>query len=272
MSVISWDRSAYIYSREVERIRFYQATNQALITAGKIQPGMVVVDLACGTGFTIRTILDVVGTSTTIYGVEQSCEMLAQAQRTIAPKTVQFIHASAEDFASHIPELVDRFVCNAAFFLFRNIDVVLGEIRTILKPKGLFAFNLPDQEFDFGDGKPSEMAQVVNKYLGPSPSAAASPPEQYSADRIHTLAATHGFRVVEFKAIGLQLSVDDLIRFYSIPYIGTRRFPNRTAEELKELVTFRFQGFSDAETPYYRWAQFVFSPESDQKFAGSRSE
>jgi len=47
MSMTSWDRSAYIYSREVERIRFYQATNQALITAGKIQPGMILVDLEC---------------------------------------------------------------------------------------------------------------------------------------------------------------------------------------------------------------------------------
>lgn len=265
MSVTLWDRSAYIYSREVERIRFYQATNQALVTAGKIQPGMILVDLACGTGFTIRSILDAVGKSTTIYGVDQSCEMLALAQRTITTETVQFIHASAEDFASHIPELVDRAFCNAAFFLFRNIDAVLGEIRTILKPMGLFAFNLPDQEYDFGDGKPSEMEQVVNKYLGPFPSVAASPLEQYSADTIHTLAATYGFRVVEFKVIGLHLSVDDLIRFYSIPYIGTRRFPNRTPEELKELVTFRFQRCSDAETPYYRWAQFVFSPESHRK-------
>ena len=31
--------------------------------------------------------------------------------------------------------------------------------------EGLFEFNLPDQEFDFGDGKPSEMAQVVNTYI-----------------------------------------------------------------------------------------------------------
>jgi len=272
MSVTSWDSSAYIYSREVERIRFYQTTNHALITAGKIQPGMILVDLACGTGFTIRKILDAVGPSTTIYGVEQSREMLAQAQRTITTETVHFIHAGAEDFASHIPKLVDRVICNAAFFLFPNINAVLDEIRTVLKPEGLFAFNLPDQVYDFGDGKPSEMAQVANKYLDPSPPAAEPPPKQYSTDRIHTLAITHGFRVVESKVISLQLSVDDLIRFYSIPYIGSRRFPNRTPEELKELVTYRLKQCSDAEAPYYHWAQFVFSSESEVKIIGIDSE
>ena len=149
MSVTLWDSSALIYSSEVEKTSFYHVTNQELITAGKIQPGVALVDLACGTGLTTRTILDAVGTSTKIYGIEQSCEMPAQAQRAIRTKSVQLIHASAEDFASHIPELVDRVVCNAAFFLFPNIDAVIGEIRTILKPEGLFVFNLQDQEYDF---------------------------------------------------------------------------------------------------------------------------
>jgi hypothetical protein len=188
--------------------------------------------------------------------------MLAQAQRTITSDTVRFLHVSAEDFASHIPKPVDRVVCNAAFFLFANIDAVLGEIRAILKPNGLFAFNLPDQVYDFGDGKPSEMAHVVSKYFDQSPSVTAPTTARYSSDRIHTLASTHGFRVIDFKVIGLHLSVDDLISFYSIPYFGSRRFPNRTPEELKDLVTARFQTSSEVDAPYYRWAQFVFSPKS----------
>jgi hypothetical protein len=110
---------------------------------------------------------------------------------------------------------------------------------------------------------------VANKYLDPSPPVDGSPSKQYSVDRIHTLATTHGFRVVEFKVISSQVSVDDLIRFYSIPYIGFRRFPNRTPEELKEIVTYRFQQCSDAEAPYYRWAQFVFSSESEGKIEAS---
>lgn len=265
MSVTSWDNSAYIYSREVKRIKFYQITNRALITAGKIRPGMILIDLACGTGFTIQKILDAVGTSTTIYGVEQSREMIAQAQSAITTESVQFIHAGAEDFASQIPESVDRVICNAAFFLFSNVDAVFDEIRKVLKPEGLFAFNFPDQMYVFEDGKPSEMAQVVNKYLDPSLAASESPSKQYSRDRVHALAAEHDFRVVEFKVVRLQMSVDDLIRFYSIPFIGLRRFPNRTPEELREIVTQRFQQCSDAEAPSYRWAQFVLSPESAKK-------
>ena len=259
MSVMLWDSSAKVYSSEVEKISFFHITNQELIKAVKIQPDMALVDLACGTGLTTITILDTMGNSTTIYAVEQSREMLALAQSDIRAKTVHFIHASAENFSSYIPQPVNRVICNAAFFLFPNIDAVLEETRKVLMPNGLFAFNLPDQRYDFGDGKAGEMAQVVNKYLGHTPTEADSLSEQYSADRIHSLAATHGFRVVEFKMIGITLSVDDLIRFYSIPYIGSRRFPNRTPEELKKIVTSRLKRCSDSEAPYYRWAQFVFS-------------
>ena len=262
MSVTSWDSSANTYSREVEQISFYHATNQELISTAKIQAGMTIVDLACGTGFTTRTILEAIGSSLTIYGIERSYEMLRQAQRAIKADNVQFIQRDAEDFASSIPRPVDRVVCNAAFFLFANIGTVLDEIRTILKPKGLFAFNIPDQEYDFGDGKSSEMAYVANKYLDPCLSMTAPETPRYSSSKIHSLASTHGFRVSDFTVIGLHLSVDDLINFYSIPYIGARRFPNQTPEELKEVVTGRFQMLSEVDVPYYRWAQFVCSSES----------
>lgn len=261
MSATLWDTSATVYHSEVEHISFYQVTNRELITAARIQSGMSLIDLACGTGFTTRTILDVVGTAIMIYAVEQSHEMLAQAQSTITTATIRFIHASAEHFSSHIPEPVDRVVCNAAFFLFPNIDAVLKEIHTVLKPEGLFVFNIPDQKYDFGDGKPSEMARAVAKYLDQSLSIASLKTFRYSSDTIHTLASTHGFQAVDFKVVGLQLDVDDLIRFYSIPHFSSRRFPSRSSEELKEIVAARFRMLPAGEAPYYRWAQFVFTPQ-----------
>lgn len=45
-----WNMSAPKYSLEVENISFYRATNAELVTAVRIEPGITIVDLACGSG------------------------------------------------------------------------------------------------------------------------------------------------------------------------------------------------------------------------------
>ena len=182
--------------------------------------------------------------------------MLRQARRVIASSAVCFVHASADDFARHIPEVIDRVFCNAAFWHFPDANAVLKEIRTVLKPAGHFLFNIPDQEFDFGDGKRSEMAQVVAACLKQSRRGEYF---RYSYETIQALTAENGFSIADFKVIGLVLHPDVLIRFYSIPHIGARRFPDRTPEERREILTKAFSALSPNEAPYYRWAQFVLT-------------
>jgi len=259
MSATHWNSSAETYSIESEKISFYQITNRELITAGRIQPGMSIVDLACGAGLTTRTILALIGDECKIYAVDLAEEMLRQAKRVITSSAVRFIHASADDFARHIPEGIDRVFCNAAFWHFPDANAVLKDIRTVLKPDGRFLFNIPDQEFDFGDGKRSEMARVVNACLKQSRTS-RNDVLRYSGETIQALSDENGFSIVDIKIIGIALRPGDLIRFYSIPHVGARRFPDRTPEERREIFAQAFGALSPDEAPYYRWAQFVLVP------------
>ncbi|MBI1923721.1 L-histidine N(alpha)-methyltransferase [Candidatus Poribacteria bacterium] len=260
MSAIHWDTSAETYSVESEKISFYQATNRELIAAGQIQPGMTILDLGCGSGLTTRTILASIGDECVIYAIDLSEEMLRQARQVVTSSAVRFIRASADDFSQYIPRVVDRIFCNAAFWHFPDASAVLKETRTVLKTTGRFLFNIPDQEFDFGDGKRSEIAQVVAACLQQPLRQEASEVLRYSMATIQALVAENGFSIADFKIIGIVVHPEDLIRFYSIPHVGARRFPDRSPEERRELFTAAFSALSPDKALYYRWAQFVLMP------------
>jgi ubiquinone/menaquinone biosynthesis C-methylase UbiE len=254
MLATHWDTSAEAYSVESEKISFYQVTNRELIAAGQVQPGMTIVDLACGTGLTTQTILASLGDKFTIYAVDLSEKMLQQARKVITSKSVHFIHASADDFSRYVTEKIDRVFCNAAFWHFPDDNAVLKEICTVLKTTGRFLFNIPDQQFDFGDGKRSEMRQVVSACLQ---QPLRTEILQYSYETIQSLVTENGLCITDFKIIEIDIHPEDLIGFYSIPHVGARRFPDISQEERREIFTKAFSVLSPNQFPKYRWAQFI---------------
>jgi SAM-dependent methyltransferase len=218
---------------------------------------MAIVDLACGTGLTTRAILAPLGEACTVYAVDSAQEMLRQARRALPSRGVRFVQASASALARSIPVPVDRVLCNAAFWHFSKPDAVLGQIRAVLESSGRFVFNIPDQEFDFGDGLPNEMARVVAACLQ-QPQSTAVP--RYSYEAIQVLAAGNGFWIADYWVVQVQLRPEDLIRFYSIPHVGARRFPDRTPEERRRLFAEAFGRLAPDEPVPYRWAQFALAP------------
>ena len=252
-----WNTSALTYGVESEKISFYQVTNRELIAVGQLQPGMTVVDLACGAGLTTRTVLFNIGDECTIYAVDLAEKVLSQARRMIKSDAVRFIHASADDFSRHVPKRVDRVFCNAAFWHFPDQNAVLKAVRTVLKNDGRFLFNFPDQQFDFGEGRQSEMARVVADCLG---QPQRSERLRYSYQTVEALAVANGFRIVDFQTINITIRREDLIRFYSIPHIGVRRFPDLSLAERRQLFTQAFSALSPDKAINYRWAQFILTP------------
>jgi len=131
-----WDLSAEEYATFASRNNFYRHTAKTMLSLAEIEPGMVVVDLACGTGSVTEAILgEPYGKAIKIIAIDSSPQMLACAQRRLACPNVEFHCEKAENLGKVLLTPVDRILCNAAFWMF-DTPRVLSKIHRILKPTG----------------------------------------------------------------------------------------------------------------------------------------
>jgi SAM-dependent methyltransferase len=148
-------------------------------------------------------------------------------------------------------------LCNAAFWHFPDPDAVLREVRAVLSADGRFVFNLPDQVFDFADGRGSDMTRVVAACLD---QPLTEDPPEHSEQTVRTLAVLGGFSVVDFQVLEVRLAPEDLLRFDTIPHVGARRFPALSLAERRRRFTAAFARLPLGESVPYRWAQFTLAP------------
>ncbi|MCZ7457220.1 class I SAM-dependent methyltransferase [Streptomyces sp. WMMC940] len=101
--------------------------------------GMRVLDLGCGTGASTAALLSAAPYAE-ITAVDASEGMLARARRKSWPRSVSFVHASAEGLAG--AGVTGPFDGVLAAYLFRNVsdpDEVLARVRGLLAPGGRLA-------------------------------------------------------------------------------------------------------------------------------------
>ena len=131
-----WDLSAEAYAAFASRNTFYRYTAEKMLQLAGIEPGMVVVDLACGTGSVTEAILrQPYGKAIKIIAIDFSPQMLACAQRRITSANVEFHCEKAENLSKVAKTKVDRILCNAAFWMFDKAQV-LSRIHRSLKRSG----------------------------------------------------------------------------------------------------------------------------------------
>lgn len=104
--------------------------------------GPRIVDLACGPGAITELLLDRMRehTRTIIYAVDPSLAELDRARRRIASGIVRFVHGSAENLSRLVPQVDVVVFCNA-IHLITDKERVAQEIRSVLGPGGVLAFN-----------------------------------------------------------------------------------------------------------------------------------
>jgi len=109
-----------------------------------ICPGrQVIVDLGCGPGAVTELILEHVRGQQPpprVIGVDPSPSALAKARAAISSKLAEFVQGSAE-WLSKLVKSADAVVFLNAIHLMPDKPQVLKEIRRVLKPGGLLAFN-----------------------------------------------------------------------------------------------------------------------------------
>ncbi len=142
------EQEKFSFSR-FARQGFYTEINARLVKLLGLQPGMKVVDLACGTGAVTKLILKRLqgAKQSLVLAVDASAEALEIAKRELSDTgsaMVKFVQGRAERLSQTIKQTagaVDAVVfCNAIHMVEDKVRV-LREVFQSLAPGGKFAFN-----------------------------------------------------------------------------------------------------------------------------------
>lgn len=107
------------------------------------QPGLTVVDLACGNGPLCEILAERVGPEGRVIGVDLSdAELKLAGERLSGYSNVRLLKESATNLS--LPDAsADLVVCHMAFMLFTPLALAVKEIGRVLKPGGTFAAVIP---------------------------------------------------------------------------------------------------------------------------------
>lgn len=97
-----------------------------------------VVDLACGTGLLVRTLLERLGDEALVHGVDADPSMLAYAGRRISDRRALWHEADATRMPFEASSL-DVVVCNQGLQFFPEPTTVLTEVSRVLRTGGRLA-------------------------------------------------------------------------------------------------------------------------------------
>ncbi|MFQ6616689.1 MAG: class I SAM-dependent methyltransferase [Fidelibacterota bacterium] len=126
--------------------RFYRKLNARLIDMLELGSGQRIVDLACGTGAILRLILERLRNArdSVIIGIDQSSSALQQAARDLANAknaALEFVQSKVEGLSRVVKGSADTIVfCNGIHYIRDKVGLI-QEIRQVLRPGGVFAFN-----------------------------------------------------------------------------------------------------------------------------------
>lgn len=122
---------------------FFTQVNRWILDRVVCPGRRVIVDLGCGPGAITQMILERVRGQQPpprVIGVDPSPSALAKARAAMSSKVAEFVQGSAE-WLSKLVTSADAIVFLNAIHLVPNKPLVLEEIRRVLQPGGVLAFN-----------------------------------------------------------------------------------------------------------------------------------
>jgi ubiquinone/menaquinone biosynthesis C-methylase UbiE len=118
----------------------FQSTTK-LIELVNVSKGNSVLDLACGTGVVTKKILEKVGNSGYVVGVDTSIAAIKIAKKWNGLKSnLDFLNIDAEKFS--FSQKFDVVTCQYALFFFPNAQKALKNIRNSLKKTGVLGISV----------------------------------------------------------------------------------------------------------------------------------
>ncbi len=271
-----WDNSAEKYAAFASRKALYLESAEAIIRSAEIERGMVILDLACGSGIVTETILrQPYGSDVEIVAVDYSPEMLNRARSRITSPNVQFHQGRAEELSKVVQAKFDRVLCNAAFWHFDKARA-FSEICRILKPSGRCLIGIPTQDFKVIDMdevyQENRVIWMIIEEKALRGYFNTTPPDVESVYRLKTAIAEDKTEILEYMSdadISLKkietLSIDapqkDYIDFLRIPVMVRSSFlfkdvPYEETQQILDVVESQLE-WVEVSAPSMIWQIFV---------------
>lgn len=191
---------------------FYSAVNARLVELAGLEARGKILDLACGTGAVTKLILEKLQDlrDRCVVAMDASSEALEIARRDLSENwasMVRFVQGQAEQLSQTLKERVDAVVlCNAIHMIEQKEDVV-AEVRRVLAPDGVFAFNTtffdgaqrPETTGFYRRWMMRAVRELVRRHgLRPSREKVMAR-RQLSADQYEDLLRRQGFSVAQLR-------------------------------------------------------------------------
>ena len=111
-----------------------------LVKLAKIKSGDMVLDIACGTGAVTKKILNKVGKSGMVLGLDVSINAIKIAKKWSAKNNLDFLVSDAEH--TFFAKKFDTITCQYGIFFFPNTLKVLKNLKKCLKKNGIIAISV----------------------------------------------------------------------------------------------------------------------------------
>jgi ubiquinone/menaquinone biosynthesis C-methylase UbiE len=266
------ESGSFSFSR-FARQDFYTAVNRRLIQMTGLEPGMKVVDLACGTGAVTKLILERLQgvRESVVFAVDASTEAIEIAKRELAQvksAVIEFVQGRAEQISHTLKEKVDAVVFCNAIHLVDDKSKVMREVLSILGPGGRFAFN----STFFADAQPPETERfyirwmtrairILKRQHGLRPSREkVTARRQLSAEQYYELLSEHGFSVVQTEMEVVDVPLEGWLGISEFGDFIQGALPGvplaQAAEALQEAVTQVFEELKLQAVPR-RWLHVI---------------
>ncbi len=118
----------------------------------------IVLDIGAGTGVSSEIILNT-GVKN-LYLIDPAAAMLKQAKERLGDNQVKYLELNAEDLLDAFNNNVDIAYALNTFHLFKDMSKFLAAIACVLKPSGVFVFNISAPTYGFTNLTAGERATL----------------------------------------------------------------------------------------------------------------
>jgi SAM-dependent methyltransferase len=224
--------NARAYADFAGRYPMYRLTSAHLVEMAGPAADARVVDLACGTGVSVEAALAALGPRGSVFAVDASADMLAEARSRVTDERVTWVREDAENLGAALPSGLDAVLCNSAFWQ-TDMPAAAAAARGVLRDGGRLVFNvgarlLADRPEARAPGNPlidrmREIAIGEHDWCAASvPRLARQPNGPLSEAGVSDLLAAAGFSVDEVRVLRFEQSLEERLAWLTVPVFARR--------------------------------------------------